>query len=108
MISRVIQDSPGNISRTDLYTYDSRWNKISDYSKVHDKNNEYNNEYIYDNSNNLIASTLVEIERTTTSGVYISIQEKENIINDLIYLSLLDLSNEPQKLIIKYMGNYIL
>ena len=38
---------------------------------------EYN---LYDNSNNLIASTLVEAKRSTTSGVYISIIERENIV----------------------------
>ena len=63
---------------------------------------------LFDNANNLIASTLVEISRSTTSGVYISIQDKENIINDLVYLSLLDLSNESKILILKYMENYIL
>ena len=63
---------------------------------------------LYSDSNNLIASTLVEIKRSTTSGVYISIQEKENIINDLIYQSLLDLSNDSKQLLIQYMGNFIL
>ena len=63
---------------------------------------------LYDDSNKLIASTLVEISRSTTSSIYISIKDKENIINDLIYLSLVDLSNESQKLILKYMSDYIL
>ena len=63
---------------------------------------------LYDDSKNLVASTLVEIVRTTTSGLYISIQDKENIINDLVYLSLIDLSNESQKLLTKYMSDFIL
>tara|TARA_B100000965_G_scaffold282100_1_gene239916 strand:- start:432 stop:998 length:567 start_codon:yes stop_codon:yes gene_type:complete len=63
---------------------------------------------LYDSFNNILASTLVETSRSTTSGVYISIQEKENIINDLIYLSLVDLSNESNELIKKYMGDFIL
>ncbi len=63
---------------------------------------------LYDDSNNLIASTLIDTKRSTTSGQYISLQEKENIIDDLIYLSLVDLSNESQKLLLKYMGDYIL
>jgi len=63
---------------------------------------------LYSDSNNLIASTLVETKRSTTSGVYISIQEKENIINDLIYQSLFDLSNDSKQLLIQYMGNFIL
>ena len=66
---------------------------------------EYN---LYDNSNNLIASTLVEAKRSTTSGVYISIVERENIINDLIYQTLVDLTDESKKLITKYMIDFIL
>ena len=63
---------------------------------------------LYDESRNLIATTLVETSRSTTSGFYISIQEKENIINDLVYQSLNDLSDESKFLLNKYMGNYIL
>ena len=63
---------------------------------------------LYDDSKNLVASTLVETSRSTTSGLYISIQEKENIINDLIYQSLFDISSESNKLLIKYMGDFIL
>ena len=66
---------------------------------------EYN---LYDDTNNLISTTSVELTRSTTSGIYISIQDRENIINDLIYLSLVDLSNESKKLLFKYMSNYIL
>ena len=63
---------------------------------------------LYDESRNLIATTLVETSRSTTSGLYISIQEKENIINDLVYQSLKDLSDESKLLLTKYMGDYIL
>ena len=63
---------------------------------------------LFDDSGNLVASTLVETSRSTTSGIYISIQEKDNIIDDLIYNSLVDVSNETKKLLINYMGNYIL
>ena len=63
---------------------------------------------LYDDSQNLIASTLVEIQRSTTSGFYISIQETETIIDDLIYLSLVDLTTESKRLLIEYMGDYIL
>ena len=61
-----------------------------------------------DDSGNLVASTLVETSRSTTSGIHISIQEKENIIDDLIYNSLVDISNETEKLLTNYMANYIL
>ena len=63
---------------------------------------------LFDDSGNLVASTLVESSRSTTSGVYISIQEKDNIIDDLIYNSLVDISKETKKLLINYMDNYIL
>jgi len=61
-----------------------------------------------DDSGNLLASTLVETSRSTTSGIYISIQEKDNIIDDLIYNGLIDISNETKKLLTNYMANYIL
>ena len=48
------------------------------------------------------------MERSTTSGSYISIQEKERIIEDLIYLGIDDLSNETKRLLLKYMSDYIL
>ena len=63
---------------------------------------------LFDDSGNLVVSTLVETSRSTTSGIYISIQEKENIIDDLIYNSLVDISNETKKLLTNYMANYIL
>ena len=63
---------------------------------------------LFDDSGNLLASTLVETSRSTTSGIYISIQEKDNIIDDLIYNSLLDISNETNKLLTNYMANYLL
>ena len=52
--------------------------------------------------------TLVENSRSTTSGLFISIQEKENIIDDLVYQGLNDISNESNLLLIKYMGDFIL
>ena len=63
---------------------------------------------LYDDSNKLLASTLVETSRSTTSGIYISIQEKEIIIENLIYQSLIDISDESKSLLNKYMSNYIL
>ena len=63
---------------------------------------------LYNYSNSLIASTLVETSRSTTSGIYISLQDKEKIIDNLLYLGLVDLSNETQRLLKKYMSDYIL
>ena len=63
-------------------------------AKNFDEKNNYKYELYYliefnlfDNYQSLISSTLVETSRSTTSGLYISIQEKENIINDLVYQS---------------------
>ena len=63
---------------------------------------------LYDDSRNLVASTLVENSRSTTSGLFISILEREKIIDDLVYQGLNDISNESKLLLIKYMGDFIL
>jgi len=66
---------------------------------------EYN---LYDNAGFLIANTTAEGFRSTTSGKYVSIQETEQILDDLILLSLIDFANESKKLIEVYMQGYIL
>ena len=63
---------------------------------------------LFDDSNNLTSSVLVEIRRSTTSGVYISLQEKERIIDDLIYHSLVDLSLESHQQLQQYMSDFLL
>ncbi len=84
-------------------------------AKNFDEKTNYKYEIFYliefnllDNSRNLIATTSVDVSRSTTSGLYISIYEKENIINDLIYQSLEDLSNESEILLKQYMRDFIL
>ena len=88
--------------------------EISEAKKFDEKTNykyelfyliEFN---LYDDSRNLVASTLVESSRSTTSGLLISIQEKENIIDDLVYQGLNDISNESKLLLTKFMGDFIL
>ena len=66
---------------------------------------EYN---LYDDSNYLIASTIVESFRSTTSGKFISILETEKILDDLILESLRDITNESKRLLNLYMSEYIL
>ena len=108
----------GNENNFNITILDASLTEI-EFEKINAKNFDEKTNYkyelfylvefnLYDDSNNLLASTLVETSRSTTSGLYISIQDKENIINELIYLSLLDLSNESQKLLTKFMSNYIL
>ena len=63
---------------------------------------------IYDDSNFKLASTIVEANRTTTSGKYISLIETERIIDDMIYKCLKDFSNKSEELIKDHMDQYIL
>ena len=63
---------------------------------------------LYDDKSYLIASTIVESFRSTTSGRFISILETEKIIDDLILESLRDITKESKRLIILYMSDYIL
>ena len=63
---------------------------------------------IYDDSNFKLASTIVEANRTTTSGKYISLIETERIIDDMIYKCLKDFSNKTKELIKNHMSQYIL
>ncbi len=84
-------------------------------AKNFDEKTNYKYELFYlleftllDNSQNLIATTLVEATRSTTSGLHISIHEKENIINDLVHQTLNDLSFEANILVKQYMKDFIL
>ena len=62
---------------------------------------------LYDNSNFLIANTTVESSRSTTSKKYISINETEIIINDLINSALNDFTEESMSLLTQYMREYL-
>lgn len=64
--------------------------------------------FLQDDLGNMISSALVESSRSTTSGIYISLQEKEKIINELIYLGMNDLSIETKKILNKYMKDYLI
>tara|TARA_B100000475_G_C14884270_1_gene267544 strand:- start:24 stop:602 length:579 start_codon:yes stop_codon:yes gene_type:complete len=63
---------------------------------------------LYDESNFILASSIVEAKRSTTSGKYISIQENERIIDLLIIDCLIDFAKKSNELINKHMHNYIL
>jgi len=63
---------------------------------------------LYDNDNLLLGSSIVEVNRSTTSGKFISIQENDKIINSLIYNSLIDFSNKAAELIKIHLKNYVL
>ena len=63
---------------------------------------------LYDDSGFLTANTTVETSRSTTSQKYISLNETEIIINDLLFLTLKDYINETKKQLSIYMGKYLI
>ena len=63
---------------------------------------------LYDDSNYLIASTMVESFHSTTSGRFISILKAEKIIDDLILKSLRDITKESKRLLNLYMSDYVI
>ncbi len=62
---------------------------------------------LYDDSNYLIANTSVESSRSTTSQKYISINETEIIINDLLNKAIEDFTKESEILLKKYLSDYL-
>ena len=61
---------------------------------------------LYDDSGYLLANTTVESSRSTTSHKFISLNETELIINDVITKSLFDFTNESKSMIQLYMQEY--
>ena len=62
---------------------------------------------LYDSSNFLIANSTVEASRSTTSQKYISLNETEIIINDLLISAMRDYINETKNQLSIYMGDYL-
>ena len=62
---------------------------------------------IIDDSGYLLANATVESSRSTTSQKYISLNETEIIINDLLILAMKDYINETQNQLSIYMGDYL-
>ena len=62
---------------------------------------------LYDNSGFLIANTTVETLRSTTSQKYVSLNEIEIIINDLLILAMKDYINETKNQLTVYMDDYL-
>ncbi len=62
---------------------------------------------LYDNSGFLIANTTVETSRSTTSQKYISLNETEIIINELLILAMGDYIRETKNQLSIYMGDYL-
>ena len=62
---------------------------------------------LYNDSGFLLANVSVESSRSTTSKKYISINETEIIINDLINSALYDFTEESMSLLTQYMREYL-
>ena len=62
---------------------------------------------LYDDSNFLIANTTVETSRSTTSKKYISLNETDIIINNLLHHALKDFIIETKTMMNTYMFEYI-
>ena len=62
---------------------------------------------LYDDYGFLIANTTVETSRSTTSQKYISLNEVEIIINDLLFTAMKDYINEAKNQLSIYMKDYL-
>ena len=62
---------------------------------------------LYDNSGFLKANSTVENSRSTTSKKYISLNETEIIINDLLFLAMKDYIKEAKNQLSVYMKDYL-
>ena len=63
---------------------------------------------LYDNNNYMLASVDAETKRTTTSSKFISLSEKERILNTLILDALIDISVKSDELLNTHMSEYLL
>ena len=64
--------------------------------------------FLHDDNDLILATTLVEAKRSTTSGKFISLNEKEKIVDTLILDTLIDLSLKSEDLLKKYMFEFML
>ncbi len=63
---------------------------------------------LLDDDNNKIAISEVKVSRSTTSSIYISISERDKILDNLVWDSMKDLSLESEKQLGQHMSNFIL
>jgi len=63
---------------------------------------------LFNDNNDIISSIQVFTKRSTTSGKFISLSQKDRIIDMLILDALKDISSKSSELLIKNMNNYIL
>ena len=63
---------------------------------------------LYDDNNFMLATINSETKRTTTSSKFLSLSEKERILDTLILDALIDLSVKSDELLKKHMSQYLL
>ena len=63
---------------------------------------------LYDDTKLVLANSIVEAKRTTTSSKFISLMESDRIIDNLILDCLIDFSKKSDELIKMHMSNFIL
>ena len=63
---------------------------------------------LYDDTDVPIANTEVKVTRSTTSADLISLYERDKILDELVYKSLMDLGKKSDELLKIYMKGYIL
>ena len=63
---------------------------------------------LYDNNNFMLATIKAENKRTTTSSKFISLNERERILDTLILDALIDISLKSNLLLKTYMSEYLL
>ena len=93
----------------------TRIERKNDSKKKYEENTEffYEMHYIlefllHDDNDLILATTIVEAKRSTTSGKFISLSEKEKIVDTLILDSLIDVSLKSEELLKKYMFEFML
>ena len=64
--------------------------------------------FLHDDNDLILATTIVEAKHSTTSGKFISLNEKEKIINTLILDTLIDVSLKSKELLKEYMFEFML
>tara|TARA_B110000438_G_scaffold59063_1_gene59122 strand:+ start:253 stop:822 length:570 start_codon:yes stop_codon:yes gene_type:complete len=99
-----------NIKNASLKKYEILNNDAKKYQekKIFLYEINYLAEYIlYDDNELLLGKTIVETNRSVTSSKFISIDESDKIIDNLIFDSLIDFTNKSEELIKIHLDNYI-
>ena len=63
---------------------------------------------LYDDNNFMLATINAETERSTTSGKFVSLNEKERVLDTLILEALIDISLKSDELLKTHMSEYLL